>query len=139
MKRYRLIQTACLAAMAVGLASCSQEDLASLGVAEGTPVTFTATGLAMPQVETRATTDGTWEEGMMVGVKIGSEAKEYAVSPDATDPTKATLAATQGVTPFYWAIPTPPARPRCPPSWCSRIKTSRPTTWRATFLAHRKR
>ena len=103
MKRYRLIQTACLAAMAVGLASCSQEDLASLGVAEGTPVTFTATGLAMPQVETRATTDGTWEEGMMVGVKIGSEAKEYAVSPDATDPTKATLAATQGVTPFYWA------------------------------------
>ena len=103
MKRYRLIQTACLAAMAVGLASCSQEDLASLGVAEGAPVTFTATGLAMPQVETRATTDGTWEEGMMVGVKIGSEAKEYAVSPDATDPTKATLAATQGVTPFYWA------------------------------------
>lgn len=103
MKRYRLIQTTCLAAMAVGLASCSQEDLASLGVAEGTPVTFTATGLAMPQVETRATTDGTWEEGMMVGVKIGSEAKEYAVSPDATDPTKATLAATQGVTPFYWA------------------------------------
>lgn len=103
MKRYRLIQTACLAAMAVGLASCSQDDLASLGVAEGAPVTFTATGLAMPQVETRATTDGTWEEGMMVGVKIGSEAKEYAVSPDATDPTKATLAATQGVTPFYWA------------------------------------
>ena len=89
--------------MAVGLASCSQDDLASLGVAEGAPVTFTATGLAMPQVETRATTDGTWEEGMMVGVKIGSEAKEYAVSPDATDPTKATLAATQGVTPFYWA------------------------------------
>ena len=103
MKRYRLIQTACLAAMAVGFASCSQDDLASLGVAEGAPVTFTATGLAMPQVETRATTDGTWEEGMMVGVKIGSEAKEYAVSPDATDPTKATLAATQGVTPFYWA------------------------------------
>lgn len=103
MKRYRLIQTACLAALAVGLASCSQDDLASLGVAEGAPVTFTATGLAMPQVETRATTDGTWEEGMMVGVKIGSEAKEYAVSPDATDPTKATLAATQGVTPFYWA------------------------------------
>ena len=76
MKRYRLIKTACLAALAVGLASCSQDDLASLGVAEGTPVTFTATGLAMPQVETRATTDGTWEEGMMVGVKIGSEAKE---------------------------------------------------------------
>ena len=103
MKRYRLIQTACLAAMAVGLASCSQEDLASLGVAEGAPVTFTATGLAMPQVETRATTDGTWEADMTVGVLIGSEAKEYAVSPDATDPKTATLAAAAGVEPFVWA------------------------------------
>lgn len=103
MKRYRLIKTACLAAMAVGLASCSQDDLASLGVAEGAPVTFTATGLAMPQVETRATTDGTWEEGMTVGVMISSEVKEYAVTPNADDPKTATLAAAAGVEPFVWA------------------------------------
>ena len=103
MKRNRLIQLACLAAVTVSLMACSQDELLTSAEGAGTAVTFTATGIAMPQVETRATTDGTWEEGMMAGVKIGSEAKEYVVSPDATDPTKATLAATQGVTPFYWA------------------------------------
>ena len=103
MKRYRLIQTACLAALAVGLASCSQDDLASLGVAEGAPVTFTATGIAMPQVETRSTMDGTWEADMTVGVLIGSEVKEYAVTPNADDPKTATLAAAAGVEPFVWA------------------------------------
>ena len=103
MKRYRLIQTACLAAMAVGLASCSQDDLASLGVAEGAPVTFTATGIAMPQVETRSTMDGTWEADMTVGVMISSEVKEYAVTPNADDPKTATLAVAAGVEPFVWA------------------------------------
>ena len=89
--------------MAVGLASCSQDDLASLGVAEGAPVTFTATGIAMPQVETRSTMDGTWEADMTVGVLIGSEVKEYAVTPNADDPKTATLAAAAGVEPFVWA------------------------------------
>ena len=104
MKRYRLIQTACLAAMAVGFASCSQDELSSLtGGAEGTPVTFTATGIAMPQVETRSTMDGTWEADMTVGVLIGSEVKEYAVTPNADDPKTATLAAAAGVEPFVWA------------------------------------
>ena len=104
MKRYRLIQTACLAALAVGLASCSQDELSSLtGGAEGTPVTFTATGIAMPQVETRSTMDGTWEADMTVGVMISSEVKEYAVTPNADDPKTATLAAAAGVEPFVWA------------------------------------
>ena len=104
MKRYRLIQTACLAAMAVGFASCSQDELSSLtGGAEGTPVTFTATGIAMPQVETRSTMDGTWEADMTVGVMISSEVKEYAVTPNADDPKTATLAAAAGVEPFVWA------------------------------------
>ena len=104
MKRYRLIKTACLAALAVGFASCSQDELSSLtGGAEGTPVTFTATGIAMPQVETRSTMDGTWEADMTVGVLIGSEVKEYAVTPNADDPKTATLAAAAGVEPFVWA------------------------------------
>ena len=104
MKRYRLIQTACLAALAVGFASCSQDELSSLtGGAEGTPVTFTATGIAMPQVETRSTMDGTWEADMTVGVLIGSEVKEYAVTPNADDPKTATLAVAAGVEPFVWA------------------------------------
>lgn len=104
MKRYRLIKTACLAALAVGFASCSQDELSSLtGGAEGTPVTFTATGIAMPQVETRSTMDGTWEADMTVGVMISSEVKEYAVTPNADDPKTATLAAAAGVEPFVWA------------------------------------
>ena len=90
--------------MAVGLASCSQDELSSLtGGAEGTPVTFTATGIAMPQVETRSTMDGTWEADMTVGVLIGSEVKEYAVTPNADDPKTATLAVAAGVEPFVWA------------------------------------
>ena len=90
--------------MAVGFASCSQDELSSLtGGAEGTPVTFTATGIAMPQVETRSTMDGTWEADMTVGVLIGSEVKEYAVTPNADDPKTATLAAAAGVEPFVWA------------------------------------
>ena len=104
MKRYRLIKTVCLAALAVGFASCSQDELSSLtGGAEGTPVTFTATGIAMPQVETRSTMDGTWEADMTVGVMISSEVKEYAVTPNADDPKTATLAAAAGVEPFVWA------------------------------------
>ena len=90
--------------MAVGFASCSQDELSSLteGV-EGAPVTFNASGIAMTQVETRATVDGTWEDGMSVAVKIGSVVKEYAVTPNADDPKRATLAAADGVTPFVWA------------------------------------
>lgn len=104
MKQYGLIQTVCLAAVALGVAACSQDELSSLtGGAEGTPVTFTATGIAMPQVETRSTMDGTWEADMTVGVMIGSEVKEYAVTPNADDPKTATLAAAAGVEPFVWA------------------------------------
>ena len=103
MKRYRLIQTACLAALAVGFASCSQDELLTSAEGAGTAVTFNASGIAMTQVETRATVDGTWEDGMSVAVKIGSVVKEYAVTPNADDPKRATLAAADGVTPFVWA------------------------------------
>ena len=146
MKRYRLIQTACLAAMAVGFAACSQDELSSLtGGAEGAPVTFTATGIAMPQVETRSTMDGTWEADMTVGVMISSEVKEYAVTPNADDPKTATLAAAAGVEPFVWANAT---EKKSVSAWypytagqtaMPTLVVSRPTTWRATCLAHRKR
>ena len=103
MKRYRLIQTACLAAVTVSLMACSQDELLTSSEGAGTAVTFTATGIAMPQVETRSTMDGTWEADMTVGVMIGSEVKEYAVTPNADDPKTATLAAAAGVEPFVWA------------------------------------
>ena len=101
------IRFACLAALAIGFAACSQDELSPLtGGTEGTPVTFTAAGLAMPQVETRATVDGTWDDALSVAIKIGSEVKEYAVTPNADDPKRATLAAAEGVMPFYWRYST---------------------------------
>lgn len=103
MKQYGLIQTVCLAAVALGVAACSQDELltSNEGV-EGAAVTFTATGITMPQVETRATTDGTWEDTQSVGIRISGTTKEYAVTPNSADPTKATLSVAEGSTSFYW-------------------------------------
>lgn len=107
MKQYRLIQKACLAAVALGFAACSQDELSSpTGGVEGVPVTFTATGIATPQVETRATTDGTWEDTQSVGIRISGTTKEYAVTPNSADPTKATLSVAEGSTSFYWTSAT---------------------------------
>lgn len=99
------IRFACLAALAIGLAACSQDELSSpTGGVEGAgaPVTFTATGIAMPQVETRATVDGTWDDALSVAIKIGSEVKEYTATPNDADSKTASLAAAEGVMPFYW-------------------------------------
>lgn len=103
------IRFACLAALAIGLAACSQDELSSPtgGVEEaGAPVTFTATGIAMPQVETRATVDGTWDDALSVAIKIGSEVKEYTATPNDADSKTASLAAAEGVMPFYWRYST---------------------------------
>ena len=97
------IRFACLAALAIGFAACSQDELSPLtGGTEGTPVTFTAAGLTMPQVETRATVDGTWDDALSVAIKIGSEVKEYTATPNDADSKTASLAAAEGVMPFYW-------------------------------------
>lgn len=107
MKQYGLIQTVCLAAVALGVAACSQDEpLTSTEGVEGAAVTFTATGITMPQVETRATTDGTWEDTQSVGIRISGTTKEYAVTPNAADPTKATLSVAEGSTSFYWTSAT---------------------------------
>ena len=97
------IRFACLAALAIGFAACSQDELSPLtGGTEGTPVTFTAAGLAMPQVETRATVDGTWDDALSVAIKIGNAVKEYTATPYADEPNKANLVVVEGETPFYW-------------------------------------
>lgn len=107
MKQYGLIQTVCLAAVALGVAACSQDELlTSTEGVEGAAVTFTATGITMPQVETRATTDGTWEDTQSVGIRISGTTKEYAVTPNSADPTKATLSVAEGSTSFYWTSAT---------------------------------
>lgn len=106
MKRNRLIQLACLAAVTVSLMACSQDELLTSAEGAGTAVTFTATGLAMPQVETRATVDGTWDDALSVAIKIGSEVKEYTATPNDADSKTASLAAAEGVMPFYWRYST---------------------------------
>lgn len=106
MKRNRLIQLACLAAVTVSLMACSQDELLTSAEGAGTAVTFTATGIAMPQVETRATVDGTWDDALSVAIKIGSEVKEYTATPNDADSKTASLAAAEGVMPFYWRYST---------------------------------
>ena len=102
MKRNRLIQLACLAAVTVSLMACSQDELLTSAEGAGTAVTFTATGIAMPQVETRATVDGTWDDAQSVAIKIGNAVKEYTATPYADEPNKANLVVVEGETPFYW-------------------------------------
>lgn len=102
MKRNRLIQLACLAAVTVSLMACSQDELLTSAEGPGTAVTFTATGIAMPQVETRATVDGTWDDALSVAIKIGNAVKEYTATPYTDEPNKANLVVVEGETPFYW-------------------------------------
>lgn len=102
MKRNRLIQLACLAAVTVSLMACSQDELLTSAEGAGTAVTFTATGIAMPQVETRATVDGTWKDALSVAIKIGNAVKEYTATPYTDEPNKANLVVVEGETPFYW-------------------------------------
>lgn len=81
----------------LGLSACMQDGLPADG-AEGTPMTFTATGLEFPEARSRATVDGNWTGVSTVAVKIGDEVKEYTVTPSA-DGLSATLTSTD---PFYW-------------------------------------
>lgn len=107
MKRIKdKIQLACLAVLTVGMVACSQDELISPNAGgEGTPVTFSATGLPMGNATaTRASGDAMWSDGMTVGVMIDGEVKPYSVAPDAGSNT-ATLAVAAGATPFYWRYP----------------------------------
>lgn len=113
MKRYRLIEYAYLATLVLGFTACSQDELVDGSPVNGTPVTFTASGIVMQQsAATRATTDGTWEADMTVGIKISGMnndlPKAYTVKPNADDNTKATLAAADTANPFYWQSSTEP-------------------------------
>lgn len=81
----------------LGLSACTQDGLPT-DSAEGTPMTFTATGLDFPEARSRATVDGNWTGVSTVAVKIGDEVKDYTVTPS-TDGLSATLTSTD---PFYW-------------------------------------
>ena len=96
MKRYTLYTFATLILLAT--TACTQDDAGLLPEAsEGTPMTFTATGLT-PATATRATVNGDWEGVTSVAVQIGSEVKAYRVTPSA-DRLTATLSSDD---PYYW-------------------------------------
>ena len=96
-----------LATLALSLAACTQDELADDNrLPEGEyPVVIRATGLsveATPQAapSTRATVDGDWQGVQTVALKMGDAVKEYTVTPNSADNTKATLSSEN--VPHYW-------------------------------------
>lgn len=95
--RHRLFIPAATALL-IALTACTQDELADDNrLPEGEyPVVIRATGLsveATPQAapSTRATVDGDWQGVQTVALKMGDAVKEYTVTPNSADNTKATL------------------------------------------------
>ena len=104
--RHRLFIPAATALL-FALAACTQDELADDSrLSEGEyPVVIHATGLsveATPQAapSTRATVDGDWQGVTSVALKMGDAVKEYTVTPNSADNTKATLSRKND--PYYW-------------------------------------
>ena len=104
--RHRLFIPAATALL-FALAACTQDELADDSrLSEGEyPVVIHATGLsveATPQAapSTRATVDGDWQGVQTVALKMGDAVKEYTVTPNSADNTKATLS--RKTDPYYW-------------------------------------
>ena len=104
--RHRLFIPAATALL-FALAACTQDELAGDNrLPEGEyPVVIRATGLsveATPQAapSTRASVDGDWQGVTSVALKMGDAVKEYTVTPNSADNTKATLSRKND--PYYW-------------------------------------
>ena len=109
--RHRLFIPAATALL-FALAACTQDELADNNrLSEGEyPVVIHATGLsveATPQAapSTRATVDGDWQGVQTVALKMGDVVKEYTVTPNSADNTKATLSCEND--PHYWTSRNP--------------------------------
>ena len=94
-------------ALLFALAACTQDELAddSRLSKEEYPIVIHATGLsveATPQAapSTRASVDGDWQGVTSVALKMGDAVKEYTVTPNSADNTKATLSRKND--PYYW-------------------------------------
>lgn len=85
----------------LGFTACTQNDTGlSKDGTDGTPMSFSATGVEFPGTVSRATVEGDWNGVQHVAVKVGDEVKRYTVnSSDADDYETATLTSS---TPFYW-------------------------------------
>ena len=109
--RHRLFIPAATALL-FALAACTQDELADNNrLSEGEyPVVIHATGLsveATPQAapSTRAAVDGDWQGVNSVALKMGDVVKEYTVTPNSADNTKATLSRKND--PYYWTCRDP--------------------------------
>ena len=109
--RHRLFIPAATALL-FALAACTQDELADDSrLSEGEyPVVIHATGLsveATPQAapSTRAAVDGDWQGVQTVALKMGDAVKEYTVTPNSADNTKATLSCEND--PHYWTSRNP--------------------------------
>ena len=109
--RHRLFIPAATALL-FALAACTQDELADDSrLSEGEyPVVIHATGLsveATPQASpsTRAAVDGDWQGVTSVALKMGDAVKEYTVTPNSADNTKATLSRENA--PHYWTSRNP--------------------------------
>ena len=101
-----------LAALALLLGACTQNELADDSrLSKGEyPIVIHATGLsveARPQAapSTRASVDGDWQGVQIVALKMGDVVKEYTVTPNSADNTKATLSREND--PHYWTSRNP--------------------------------
>lgn len=102
----KMKHTLILAATALVLAACTQDELSSpTGGVEGAlpegkyPLELTATGMqAVATPSTRSTIDGDWEGVQNVAVQVGNETKEYTLTSFGDNKT-ATLTSDD---PFYW-------------------------------------
>ena len=97
-----------LAALALSLAACTQDELADDNrLPEGEyPVVIRATGLsveATPQAapSTRATVDGDWQGVTSVALKIGDAVKEYIITATDADGYKSATLSREN-DPYYW-------------------------------------
>ena len=94
-------------ALLFALAACTQDELAGDNrLPEGEyPVVIRATGLSVEATplaapSTRAAVDGDWQGVTSVALKMGDAVKEYTVTPNSADNTKATLSREND--PYYW-------------------------------------
>ena len=104
--RHRLFIPAVLALL-FALAACTQDELAdgSRLSKEEYPIVIHATGLSVEATplaapSTRASVDGDWQGIQTVALKMGDVVKEYTVTPNSADNTKATLSRKND--PYYW-------------------------------------